>query len=376
MRPAKLCYFLLDDYSPGSSRTRYTPRVNTLNTTEIVSVRSSGVGEHVLLGRQKIHIDWLCATEDSYNVMADLEFRSTVIEKQPRVSRRNPETACHGQGVPTESRRFSCEPRDPKSSSAPGILSSTASTPSGSPATPWMTPKDLTRSRSSNERVCKMVSRRGRLRESAAYLVGSCSVVCLSVNQLSSNVRCVRSISGHHQEDLDKSCTASAADRCLHFAELSLWNNFLWVIIIKLREGRLGLACLRGRVVPLTFMRRRRSFILVHCPLMQHRSTVFLQLLESRMSPKQFQLRDGVELSKHLRYARPCCRMLDYPTRDPMDALPSTLTSLDPLENLSVRFSSVGVSKPCEVVDSCDIMRTLVVFERWTDVSDAQALMR
>ncbi|XP_075534525.1 uncharacterized protein LOC142568499 [Dermacentor variabilis] len=219
-----------------------------------------------------------------------------------------------------------------------------------------MTPKNLTRSRGSNERVCNKGPWSGRLRESPACLVGSCPSVCRVVNQLFSNVRFVRSISGHQRLDLDKSCTASAADGCLHLAEQSACNSFLRVIIIKLREGRLGLACLRGRVVPLTFnMRRRRSFILVYCPLMQHRSTVFLQLLESRMSPKQFQLRDGVELSKHLRYARRCYHPLDYPTRDPMDALRSTLATLDLLEILSVRFSSVGGSKPCELLDCCDI---------------------
>ncbi|XP_054919859.1 uncharacterized protein [Dermacentor andersoni] len=190
-----------------------------------------------------------------------------------------------------------------------------------------------------------MGPRSGRLRQSAACVVGSCPSVCLSVNQLFSSVRCVRSISGHHQVDLDRSCTASAADGCLHLSKLSLWNNFLWVIIIKLREGRLGLACQRGRVVPLAFnMRRRRSFILVHWPLIQHRSIEFLEQLELRMSRKQFQLRDGLELSEHLRHARPCYHLLDYPTRDPMEALRSTLTTMDRLEILSERFSCVGVS--------------------------------
>ncbi|XP_075534541.1 uncharacterized protein LOC142568512 [Dermacentor variabilis] len=240
-----------------------------------------------------------------------------------------------------------------------------------------MTPKDLTRSRGSNESVCKEGPRSGRLRESAACLVGSCPSVCRSVNQLFFNVRCVRSISGHHQEDVDKPCTASAADRCLHLAELSLWNNFLWVIIIKLREGRLGLACLRARVVPLAFnVRRRRWFILVHWPLMQHHSIEYLELLESRMSPKQFHLRDGLELSEHLRYARPCCRLLDCLTIDPMEAVRSTVTTLDTLEILSVLFSSMGVSMPCEVLDRCDVMRKLVFLEHWTDVPDAQAFMR
>ncbi|XP_050052615.1 uncharacterized protein [Dermacentor andersoni] len=240
-----------------------------------------------------------------------------------------------------------------------------------------MTPKDLTRRRGSNERVCKMGPQRGRLRESAACLVGSCPIVCLSVNQLFSNLRCVWSISGHHQVDLDKSCTASEADGCFHLEELSLWKNFLWVVIIKLREGRLGLACLRGRVVPLAFnKRRRRSFILVHSPLMKHRSIEFLEMLESRMSPKQFQLREGLELNKHLRHARLCYRLLDDPTREPMDTLHPIVATLDPLEMVSVRFSSVGVSMSCELLDRCDVMLTHVFFEKWTDVPDTQALMR
>ncbi|XP_054919794.1 uncharacterized protein [Dermacentor andersoni] len=155
-------------------------------------------------------------------------------------------------------------------------------------------------------KICKMGPRSGRLQESAACLVRSCPSLCLSVNQLFSNVRCVRSILGHHPVDLDRSCTASAADGCCQLAELSVCNNFLWVItIIKLREGRLGPACLREPVVPLAFnMRRRHTFLLVRWRLKEHRSIEFLELLESRMSPKQFQLLDGAELSEHLRHAR------------------------------------------------------------------------
>ncbi|XP_054919872.1 uncharacterized protein [Dermacentor andersoni] len=257
----------------------------------------------------------------------------------------NPETACHEQGVPTESRRCSCEPRDPRSNSAPGISSSTASIPSGSPATPWMTPKDLTRRRR---------LQRKRLQDGTTERPPT-TVRCVRGRQLSQRVPVgqpallQRSLRSEHlgpsPGGLDRSCTASAADGCLHFSKLSLWNNFLWVIIIKLREGRLGLACQRGRVVPLAFnMRRRRSFILVHWPLIQHRSIEFLEQLELRMSRKQFQLRDGLELSEHLRHARPCYHLLDYPTRDPMEALRSTLTTMDRLEILSERFSCVGVS--------------------------------
>ncbi|KAH7977710.1 hypothetical protein HPB49_003205 [Dermacentor silvarum] len=110
--------------------------------------------------------------------------------------------------------------------------------------------RSLWRRRQIAYKVCKMGPRRGHLREFCAHLVGSYPSVCPSVNQLFYNLHCMRSIMGHRRVDLDKSCTASAADDCFIVAELSQWNNFLWVINIEPREGRLALACLRGRVVP------------------------------------------------------------------------------------------------------------------------------
>ncbi|XP_070384409.1 uncharacterized protein [Dermacentor albipictus] len=220
-----------------------------------------------------------------------------------------------------------------------------------------MMPKDLTPRQSSNGSVCKMGPRSGRLRVSAQCLVGSCPSVCRSVNQLFSNLRSVRSILGHHRVDLDKSCTTSAVDACFNLAQLTLWNNFLWVVIIELREGRLALACLRGRVVPVAFgKQRRRSFILVNWSLMERHSIEFVELCESRMSPKQFRLRDGLELSEHLRHARLYYHLLDYPTSDLIDVLCCTVTTLDALE-------IVGVSILRELLDRCDAMRTLVCHE-------------
>ncbi|XP_075534555.1 uncharacterized protein LOC142568531 [Dermacentor variabilis] len=157
-----------------------------------------------------------------------------------------------------------------------------------------MKPKDLTRRQRSNDSVCMKGPRSGRLRETAACLVSSCPSVRRSVKQLFSNLRCVWSILSHHQEDFDKSCTASGTDGCFNLAELSPWNNFLW-LIIELRETRLALASLRGRMVALASNKQRRCpFILVHCPLMEHRSIEFLELRESRMPPKQFQFADNL----------------------------------------------------------------------------------
>ncbi|KAH7977704.1 hypothetical protein HPB49_003199 [Dermacentor silvarum] len=218
-----------------------------------------------------------------------------------------------------------------------------------------------------------MGPRSGRLPQSGAYMVDSYPSVYPSVNQLFANIRCMWSIMGHRRMDRDKSCTASAVNGCFQLAELSLWNNFLWVINIDLRQGRLALTYLRGRVVPLASnMQCRRSLVLVHWPLIAHHSIEFAELTESRMSPKQ--LRGGTVLSDHLRHVRLCYHLLQCPTRHLMDALSSTVTTLDTLEIVSVRFSSVGVSMLCDLHERYDAMGTLVFRENWIDVPEAQAL--
>ncbi|KAH7977711.1 hypothetical protein HPB49_003206 [Dermacentor silvarum] len=210
--------------------------------------------------------------------------------------------------------------------------------------------------------VCKMGPQSGRLPEPGPYMVDSYPSLYPSVNQLFSNLCGMRSILRHRRVDLDKSCMASAVHGCFHLAELTRWNNFLWVINIELRQGWLALACMCGRVVPFASnLQRRRSFILVHWPEMQQRSTEFAELRESRRRPNQFW--DGLSVSRNLRHARLCYHMLDYAPRDLMDAHSSTVTTLDTLEIVSVRFSSVGLSLLCELRDRCEAMSKAVFLE-------------
>ncbi|KAH7977712.1 hypothetical protein HPB49_003207 [Dermacentor silvarum] len=220
-----------------------------------------------------------------------------------------------------------------------------------------------------------MGPRSGPLPEPGPYMIGSYPRVYPSVNELFSNLRSMRSIQGHRQVDLDKASTATAVVGCFHLAELTLWNNFLWVINVELRQVRLALACMCGRVVLFASnLQRRRSFILVHWPEMQHRSTKFVELRESRRRPKQFW--EGLSVSRNLRHARLCNHLLDYTPRDLMDAHSSTVTTLDTLEIVSVRFSSVGVRLLCELRDRCEAMSKVVFLENWIDVLGSQALLR
>lgn len=133
----------------------------------------------------------------------------------------------------------------------------------GSGRTPRsMIPMELRRRRRRcNGSVCEMGPWSGRLLEYAAYLVGNCSKLCLSVDQLFSNLHYLRSIEGHCRVNHDKSGTDSAANGCMVLVDLFLCNEFLWVIAFELPEvspGRLTLACLRGRVVHVAPNMQRR----------------------------------------------------------------------------------------------------------------------
>ncbi|KAL1436587.1 hypothetical protein MTO96_049490 [Rhipicephalus appendiculatus] len=206
--------------------------------------------------------------------------------------------------------------------------------------------------RCSSDSVYKMGPWSGRLRDYAAYLVANHPNLCPSVNQLFSNLRYLRSILSHGRVNHDRSCTAGAPEGCYVLAELSLWNEFLWVANFELREfgpGRLALACLRGRVVPNRVRHAAQALVRAN----------------------------GLRLSRNLRHVKLCYYLLDdHPLRDLIDALSSNVSTLDTVEIVSVRFSGLGIRMLCELLVSCQALRTLVFLENWIDALEAEALIR
>ncbi|KAH7985116.1 hypothetical protein HPB49_026589 [Dermacentor silvarum] len=193
-------------------------------------------------------------------------------------------------------------------------------------------PIDLRRRRRSNEGVCEMGPRRSRLYEYAAYPVGNCPSACPPVNQLSSNLRYLPNNLSHRQVN-HKSCTTCAANSCFVLAELALRNDFLWANFKhrQVSPGWPALAGLRGRVAPK--MQRRHSFVLVHWLLMKHHCIQFVVLREPRISHNHFRFRGRRRRSRHLGHVKLRHYLLDdRQRRDFIDALRSTLTTLDTLE--------------------------------------------
>ncbi|XP_065296285.1 uncharacterized protein [Dermacentor albipictus] len=200
-------------------------------------------------------------------------------------------------------------------------------------------------------------------------------------NQVFTNLRHLVNILSHCRLDNDKSGAASMADGCILLDELSVWNGFRSIVNIELRElrpSRPSLVSLCGRVLGVSSnVRRRCSLVLVYWLPMEHPSTDLFELCASGILPNQLSMRDGVELSGNLRHDQiSYCQWVDYPPRELIDALRSTVTPLYMLEILSVYFSSVGVHMLCELFVTCEALYTLAFLENRIDVPKAKVLMR
>lgn len=197
-------------------------------------------------------------------------------------------------------------------------------------------PMNLKRLRCCNESVDEMGPQNGRFNDDVPSLVRNCASLCPS------------GILSQFRVDHDKSCWCSAANGCFLHAELSRWNELLWVINFQLREASLcrwSLVGLRGRTVPVVSkLQRRHSFALVHWLLMNYRCIVFVELCESGIEQDRFLIRDGLRLSSDMVHGKQRNSLLDdYLTRDLNHALRSTVTAVDMLQIMSMRFSSVRV---------------------------------
>ncbi|KAK8771293.1 hypothetical protein V5799_025464 [Amblyomma americanum] len=226
-----------------------------------------------------------------------------------------------------------------------------------------------------------MASWRGCLKDYAAYLVRNCLILCPSVDQLFSNLRYLRSILSHGRINHGAPCTADDPDGCNILADLTIWNEFLWVINFELREvrpGRLALCCLRGHLIPVTSdMQRRHSLVLVHWLLMEHRCLEDVEVSESRMTTTQFLFRDGLWLSHGLRHVKVSYKLVgDYHSMDLIDALSSTIATLNTLEVVGVHFSAADVIMMCQLLDRCSALRTLILYKNELSVSHAEVLMK
>ncbi|KAL1431692.1 hypothetical protein MTO96_013801 [Rhipicephalus appendiculatus] len=81
--------------------------------------------------------------------------------------------------------------------------------------------------RRSNNNISDVRPSSRRQREYIVYLVGNCPSLCLSVNQLPSNLRYHQSILNYRQVNHDTSATASAVNGCFLIAEFSARRGFL-----------------------------------------------------------------------------------------------------------------------------------------------------
>ncbi|XP_065292895.1 uncharacterized protein [Dermacentor albipictus] len=212
---------------------------------------------------------------------------------------------------------------------------------------------NLRRQRRSKESVCDVGPWNSRKRKYAACFVGSCPSQCLSVNQLSSNLRYHWSILSHRRVNHDMSCMTSTANGYFLLAERPIWNEFPSFINFELREVRpreLALACLRSRLVSDAFnMQRWYSIWVAHWLFLKHSCIKFVEPSESHVTHNHFLLLRDFWLSRNLGNVKlGSYRSDDYLPRGLVDTLRSVVTTLDTLELMSLRF--FGLEMLCEML--------------------------
>ncbi|XP_077536815.1 uncharacterized protein LOC144149153 [Haemaphysalis longicornis] len=219
------------------------------------------------------------------------------------------------------------------------------------------------------------------LREYAAYLWTRCPQLCPTVQQLHTNIVYLRGLTCHQKMDFTLPCGADEPGGCRLAAKLAAWNDFLWPLDAELREtrpGRFAMVGLPSPMLPTAFStQRRHAGVLAHWFLTKHRCFESVEICQSRMPQKHSLLCDGLRLSHGLRHGKFGYYGLDDTSpKDILAAFTSTLTTLDTLEIVSVRFSDVSMGMLCDFLGACQVLSTLVFRENCLCRPKAEALAR
>ncbi|KAL1431690.1 hypothetical protein MTO96_013799 [Rhipicephalus appendiculatus] len=214
--------------------------------------------------------------------------------------------------------------------------------------------------RRSNNNISDVRPSSRRQREYIVYLVGNCPSLCLSVNQLPSNLRYHQSILNYRQVKHDTSATASAVNGCFLIAVLSMRRGFLSITTLELRTG-----CLFEDTGPGASARtdgfrrvRRAAQALVRAGSLAAHGALLRQapgarrVAHLRKQPRvPGQLPAGLQPGAR----RGVAAGRVYQPRDLIDALRSAMITLDTLNIMSLCCcSSVGVHMLHELLLSCE----------------------
>ncbi|XP_049528090.1 uncharacterized protein LOC125947434 [Dermacentor silvarum] len=110
--------------------------------------------------------------------------------------------------------------------------------------------------------------------------------------------------------------------------------------------------------------------------VLELRSIKFLEPCKPRISHNHFLFWDSFQLSHQMWYVKLCHYLLEdqrFP-RCLIEALRSPVTTLNTLEGVSVRFSSVDVQMLCELLGNCKALRAPVLLENWIGVPETKEL--
>ncbi|CAN7985737.1 unnamed protein product [Ixodes pacificus] len=150
------------------------------------------------------------------------------------------------------------------------------------------------------------MARKGqKLQAYAEHLFQRCPGLS-TLKQIESSMRYTKSIVSGKKIDHDLPCTGGDDKLCHIFDNLTVWNEFLWILDAQLQEvkpGVLGVVCLRGYYWAPVYsnLPRRHACMLLHWLLMVHPCVKVLELRETFLDQYPALFCDALRMSSGLR---------------------------------------------------------------------------
>lgn len=215
-----------------------------------------------------------------------------------------------------------------------------------------------------------MRHRRGhKLEEYAEYLYERCPGLS-TVNKIHADLRYIKGIISGKRINHDLPCTEGAGKLCQIWGDLTLWNEFLWLVDAQLLEvtpGVLGVVCLHGEVSAPVYdnILRRHACMLLHWLVKEHRCVKVLEL-EGTVIPRGHHLFcDALRVSSGLRRLK----LRRYYFEDTVSkAIVGAIGSLAMLEELDISKLNLSMDAVIDLASLLTDMKSLRSFS-FCDIS-------
>ncbi|KAM7305655.1 uncharacterized protein ISCGN_015553 [Ixodes scapularis] len=172
-----------------------------------------------------------------------------------------------------------------------------------------------------------------------------------------------KSIVSESMVNYDLTCKDERPSACQLVNNLSVWNEFLWLVDAELKEvvpGRLALVTLNGDVWPhVSNVQSRHISVLIHWLLAKHQCIETLELRETVIPSNPSLFCDALRENQGLRHLKLCAYHLDDSVTKCLIRSIGSMPLLETLELKSVRLQKMSLATLREVLKTTKALRVL-----------------